>query len=282
MDEISIEDLSLILSHYQSSPLKNKWIYLLDSLKDEQVSHLKQSEYRAIKQFIQEFPLQECKDALHQTEVTWLPFCSHEFPENLLHCYDPPLGLFIQGKGKFLQTKQLSIVGSRQNSQYGKQILEELIPPLVAEGFTIVSGLAHGIDTLAHQLTRQSGGKTIGVIGTGIGQVYPKANRQLQANMGQEDLLVSEYPLDSPAHKSHFPMRNRIIASLSLGTLVVEAKYRSGSLITANIALNEGKEVFAVPGSIFHDLASGTNDLIKHGAVCVLSAQDIISAFEFS
>lgn len=281
MQSIIIEDLSLMLAHYNKCSLKNKWLYLNEYATAPHPSRLSSKVRRSIDAFVGKFPLDDIKEELFLHQVKWVPFCADEFPEGLIHCYDPPLGLFVKGNENLLHNKGLSVVGARSATDYGKQVVKILFPELIQQDFTIVSGLAKGIDTIAHSTAIELGGQTIGVIGTGIDIVYPAENKKLQAYMGSHQLVISEYPLGTRPDKSHFPMRNRIIASLTLGTLVVEAKFRSGSLITANIALNEGKEIFAVPGSLFHDLSKGTNDLIKNGAVCVLEAKDIIDTFEF-
>lgn len=281
MQTIIIEDLALMLAHYNKCSLKKKWLYLNEYATTTHPSRLSSKIRRSINAFVERFPLEGIKEELFQHQVEWVPFCAEEFPDGLIHCYDPPLGLFVKGNKQLLQNKGLSVVGARRATDYGNQVVKNLFPELIQQNFTIVSGLAKGIDTIAHSKAIGLGGQTVGVIGTGIDIAYPAENKELQVYMGTHQLVVSEYPLGTYPDKSHFPMRNRIIACLTLGTLVVEAKFRSGSLITANIALNEGKEIFAVPGSVFHDFSKGTNDLIKNGAVCVLEAKDIINTFEF-
>ena len=201
------------------------------------------------------------------------------YPEYLKHIYNPPALLFYQGDLTLLNQKLLAIVGSRLTSSYGEKALTILLPELITNGITTVSGLAKGIDRLVHEKTIELGGRTIAIIGTGLDQFYPFENEKLQKEIAKNHLLISEYPLGTKPLKQHFPMRNRIIAGLSLGTLVIEAKYRSGSLITANIALQEGREVFAVPGNITNPYSEGTNDLILHGAKCVLTADHILEEF---
>lgn len=208
--------------------------------------------------------------------ISWVSQDDPEFPLSLKNIYDSPLGLFCMGDRSLLKKKSLSVVGARSCTPYGRECLKRLLPGVIQEGFVIISGLARGIDTEAHETAIQQGGKTIAVIGTGIDFAYPAENRELQKTIGTQHLLLSEYPLGTKPMREHFPMRNRIIAGLSMGTLVVEARRRSGSLITANLALNEGREVFAVPGSILSPLSEGTNDLIKHGAKCVYSSKDIL------
>lgn len=199
-----------------------------------------------------------------------------DYPPSLKEIHSPPVVLFYKGDWKLTKRRRLAIVGSRRASAYGEQVLAVLLPALVAKNVTIVSGLAAGIDQYAHQQTIRLKGDTIAVIGTGLDVYYPSQNQHLQQHMLDKQLVISEYPLGKKPHRSHFPMRNRIIAGLCQGTLVVEAKERSGSLITANLALQENREVFAVPGSILTTASSGTNHLIRAGAKLVMTADDIL------
>ncbi len=209
-------------------------------------------------------------------QIKWVSILDQSYPEYLKHIYNPPALLFYQGDFTLLNQKLLAIVGSRLTSSYGEKALALLLPELISNGITTVSGLAKGIDQKVHRRTIELGGRTIAIIGTGLDEFYPFENEKLQKEIAKNHLLISEYPLGTKPLKQHFPMRNRIIAGLSLGTLVIEAKYRSGSLITANIALQEGREVFAVPGNITNPYSEGTNDLILHGAKCVLTANHIL------
>ncbi|SDQ10292.1 DNA-processing protein DprA [Carnobacterium viridans] len=209
-------------------------------------------------------------------QIKWISILDKTYPEYLKHIYNPPALLFYQGDLSLFNQQLLAIVGSRLTSSYGEKALTLLLPELISHEIATVSGLAKGIDKEVHQKTIELGGRTIGIIGTGLDYFYPFENESLQRDIARNHLLISEYPLGTKPLKHHFPMRNRIIAGLSLGTLVIEAKYRSGSLITANLALQEGREVFAVPGNITNPYSEGTNDLILHGAKCVLSPQHIL------
>ena len=220
--------------------------------------------------------IEKVVEEYQKRDIKWVSILDHAYPEYLKHIYNPPSLLFYQGDLSLLNQKLLAIVGSRLNSSYGEKTIALLLPELISNAIVTVSGLAKGIDQKAHKKTIELGGRTIGVIGTGLDQYYPFENEKLQKEIARDHLLISEYPLGTKPLKQHFPMRNRIIAGLSLGTLVIEAKYRSGSLITANIALQEGREDFAVPGNITNPYSEGTNDLILHGAKCVLSAQHIL------
>lgn len=198
------------------------------------------------------------------------------YPPYLKEIYNPPVGLFYAGDLSLLHRPCIAMVGARNYSAYGKRMTEKLIPPLVKEKVVVVSGLARGTDTYAHQLAMRSGGKTIGVIGCGLDVVYPKENQKIQRHMMKEHLVLSEYPYGSKPLNYHFPERNRIIAGISQGTCVIEARRQSGSLITAQLALESGRDVFALPGQADFELSEGCHDLIQQGAKCVWKAQHII------
>ncbi|WP_419888517.1 DNA-processing protein DprA [Neobacillus niacini] len=199
------------------------------------------------------------------------------YPSLLKEIYQPPWVLFIKGDLTLLEKQpKLAVVGSREATQYGKNAISVLFPPLIEKGVAIVSGLARGIDTLAHECAMKNGGKTIAVIAGGLYHIYPKENAELAKEMMKSQLVISEYPPDTKPLRWHFPARNRIISGLSNGTFIIEAKRKSGSLITANYAVHEGREVFSLPGSIFSQHSLGTNDLIKQGAKLVMSSEDIL------
>ena len=199
------------------------------------------------------------------------------YPKVLLETYKPPWVLYAKGNTSLLTNDcLLAVVGSRKATTFGKKSIELLFPQLIEERIVIVSGLAAGIDTHAHQMAIKLGGFTIGVIAGGFNHLYPKENIPLAHEMMKNHLVISEYPPHTRPQKWHFPMRNRIIAGISKGTLVVEAKKSSGSLITANYAVHEGREVFAVPGHILNTYSIGTNELIKQGAKIVLTSDDIL------
>lgn len=199
-----------------------------------------------------------------------------EYPALLKEIYQPPWALFTKGDTSLLEKQpKLAVVGSRQATQYGKNAIRLIFPQLVEKGVIVVSGLAKGIDTLAHEYTIKNGGNTIAVIAGGLFHIYPKENMNLAHEMMKTQLIVSEYPPDTKPLRWHFPARNRIISGLSNGTFIIEAKRKSGSLITANYAVNEGREVFSLPGSIFNPFSVGTNELIQQGAKLVTSAEDI-------
>jgi DNA processing protein len=198
-----------------------------------------------------------------------------DYPELLAQINGAPLLLYVNGDSDALHLPSLAVVGSRNPTRGGIQNAVEFSRHLAGGAFTIVSGLAQGIDTAAHRGALAAGGKTVAVLGHGIDRVYPAQNHALAHEIAENGALVSEYPLGAPPDKWHFPERNRLISGLSLGTLVIEAARRSGSLITARLAAEQGREVFALPGSIHNPLARGCHELIRQGAKLTESAADI-------
>lgn len=211
--------------------------------------------------------------------IEFVCFLDLGFPEALLEIPDPPLLLFYRGDLSCLQKPLLGVVGSRKPTPYGKAACAHLTEQLCQAGFAIVSGLAYGIDAEAHQTALRCGASTIGVLGCGIDQVYPPLHRKLFQDIGASGLLLSEYPPGTPPVAGLFPDRNRIISGLCLGVLLIEAAERSGSLITADFALEQGREVFAVPGPIFSPVSAGPHNLIKQGAKLVTGSEDIVEEF---
>lgn len=198
------------------------------------------------------------------------------YPASLKEIYDPPLLLFYQGNLDLLQLPALAVVGSRMASPYGIQAVSKIITELQGK-LAIVSGLARGIDTAAHKAALRAATPTIGILGTGLGRVYPLENKRLQEYMGHHQLLLSEYGPQETAKPYHFPNRNRIIAGLSVAVLVAEAKVRSGSLITADRALESGREIYAIPGSMLLESHEGCHQLLKEGARYVSCGLDILN-----
>ena len=212
---------------------------------------------------------------LEQPTHHFLPIDSPRYPALLAELPDAPAGLFVRGDPDALSLPQLAIVGSRNPTAAGNDNARQFAAHLARAGLAITSGLAIGIDAAAHHGALQAGGKTIAVCGTGLDIDYPRANAGLAAAIASAGALVSEFPLGTPAAKGNFPRRNRIISGLALGTLVVEAAVQSGSLITARLAADQGREVFAIPGSIHNPLARGCHRLIRQGAQLVETADDI-------
>ena len=223
-----------------------------------------------------------------EADLRWLEHPQH----HLIHCFDPrwpsqllevpgaPIALYAVGDMDLLRLPQLAIVGSRNPSTAGRDAAREFARHLASQGLVITSGLALGIDAAAHEGALQAGdanvGSTIAVCGTGLDQVYPRRNQALAQQIVEQGLVVSEFPIGTPVVAHNFPKRNRIISALSLGTLVVEAAIRSGSLITARLATEQGREVFAMPGSIHNPLARGCHQLIRDGAKLVENAEHIL------
>lgn len=198
------------------------------------------------------------------------------YPANLKEIYDPPPYLYIKGELKGEDERAIAIVGSRTPTPYGLGVAYRMAMELASCGFTIVSGMARGIDSEAHRGALKAGGRTIAVLGSGIDVIYPPEGRDLYHGIVESGAVISEFPLSTPPYGRNFPKRNRIISGLSLGVLVVEASLRSGSLITARLALEQGREVFAVPGSITSGRSRGTNLLIKEGAKLVEDVDDVL------
>lgn len=220
------------------------------------------------------------KLAQYQLEHTFITILDPGYPYYLKQIYNCPVLLFYKGNIELLKNNCLSFIGARAASVYGINVVRQLIPDMIKNGFTIVSGLAKGIDSVSHQVAMQHGGNTIGVIGTGLDICYPAETAHIQRKMMTEQLVVSEYPNGVGPKKYHFPMRNRIIAGMSLGTCVIEARKKSGSLITAQAALEYGREVFAVPGNLFEAQSDGCHGLIQEGAKCTTCPQDILEEIQ--
>ena len=198
------------------------------------------------------------------------------YPQRLLQLSDPPCGLFCQGDLSLLQNQQLAMVGSRNPTPAGLSHARLFACDLASRGLTITSGLATGIDAAAHQGALQADGLTVAVIGSGLDRIYPASNVHLAAKIRESGLIISEFPPGTAPKRENFPRRNRLIAGLSLGTLVIEAALRSGSLITARLASELGREVFAMPGSVDNPMARGCHMLIRQGAKLVETAADIL------
>jgi DNA processing protein len=205
-----------------------------------------------------------------------LPLTDSRYPARLREIFDPPLVLFARGRLALLETLILGVVGTRAPTAYGVAATERLAADLAHAGLTIASGMARGIDTAAHRAVLSHGGDTIAVFGCGVDGVYPAENRKLAEEISSKGLLVSEYPMSTPAYPQNFPVRNRIISGMSIGVLVVEGAQYSGSAITAKMAMEQQREVFAVPGSIMSKMSWGPNLLIKQGAKLVQDWNDVV------
>ena len=199
-----------------------------------------------------------------------------EYPQTLLQIYDPPVLLYVRGDAQVLNLPSLSIVGTRRPTLYGTQMAERLGRDLAARGLVIVSGMARGIDALGHQGALAANGRAIGVLGTGIDVCYPKENKKLYEKVLERGAIISEFPLHTHPAPENFPVRNRIVAGMPLGVIVVEGAQYSGSLITSRLAMEFGREVFGVPGNVTQPVSFAPNQLIKQGAKLVTNADDVI------
>jgi len=204
-----------------------------------------------------------------------------DYPENLKNIYSPPILLYVKGEIRPEDCDAVAVVGTRAPSHYGLSSCERISSRLASRGITVVSGLARGIDTMAHKGALACG-RTIAVLGNGLGDIYPPENARLADKICERGAVISEFPMSRPPHRFNFPKRNRVISGLALGVVVVEASERSGSLITAAFALEENREVFAVPGEIGSRINLGSNRLIKEGAGLVEDTEDIIQGIKSS
>ncbi|MCK4462787.1 MAG: DNA-processing protein DprA, partial [Candidatus Omnitrophica bacterium] len=198
------------------------------------------------------------------------------YPENLKHIYSPPPVLYVKGNLLPEDYYNIAIVGSRRASLYGRETAEKLARQLCGRGFTVTSGMARGIDTSAHTGVLKAAGRTIAVLGCGINIVYPPENKNLMDKIADSGAVISEFPINTTPHRHNFPIRNRIISGLALGVVIVEAAQKSGALITASFALEQGREVFSVPGKVGVPTSRGTLGLIKEGAKLVEDVEDIL------
>jgi DNA processing protein len=211
--------------------------------------------------------------------LTW---ADEEYPSRLREIDQPPPILYI--RGEYLQDDlfAVAIVGTRKVTSYGRQVTEEIASFLASNGITVVSGLARGVDAIAHQSALRAGGRTIGILGSGVDKIYPPEHRALAEQMMERGAVISDYAVGTPPDASNFPPRNRIISGLSLAVVVIEAAETSGALITAEFAAEQGREIFAVPGSILAPQSKGTNRLIQKGALPLLTPDDLMQALDLT
>ena len=231
---------------------------------------------QAIEEYRDRVPIERELDLIQKHNVKVITIRDDSYPANLKAIYDPPQVLYVKGEILPGDSFSVSVVGTRTASAYGKMAAERLSKQLASRGITIVSGMAYGVDTAAHKGALEAGGRTIAIVGNGVDIVYPSGNVGLCEEIVKSGAVVSEFAMSSPPLRGNFPRRNRLISGIALGTLVVEAPERSGALLTADFALEQGREVFAVPGQIFSEVSKGTNNLIKQGAKLIQSVDDII------
>lgn len=285
----------LLLQHCRGIGWKTVFIILKEDPLLESLFKKKRYEWQALFPQLKPNQLSLFYDDLHsiniiqkinlyeENDILFLTYFDELYPDRLRHIYNPPWVIYAKGRLSILQEEiALAVVGMREATAYGQEVIERLLPPLIRRGGCIISGLAAGIDTYAHRSAVRHGGSTIAVLGGGLFHIYPKENTSLALKMMKEQLVISEYTPFTKPERWMFPMRNRLISGLSDGVLVVEAKMKSGSLITAQHALEQGKNVFAVPGKITDNTSDGTNFLIQEGAKPVMYYEDILSEMRFS
>jgi DNA processing protein len=233
--------------------------------------------------FRNSFKISDALDELKKDNIKFICLFEKNYPKILKEIFAPPFILYYRGNLDYWPKNCLAVVGSRQPSSYGQKIITKILPSLIKHRIAIISGLACGLDTMAHQSAILNKGKTFAILGSGLKpkNIYPAENQPLTKKIIETGgAIISEFPPDTKPLRQNFPQRNRIISGLSQAVLIIEAKEKSGSLITAACALDQNREVMAIPGSIFSELSSGTNKLIGQGAKIVFTAQDILDFFE--
>ncbi|MDD3375409.1 MAG: DNA-processing protein DprA [Candidatus Omnitrophica bacterium] len=239
-----------------------------------------------VAQNISEFPKEEFLEKEHALmkshDVNVCAITQESFPKNLKNISDTPVVLYVKGTLEAIDANAISIVGSRRASVYGTSTAEKFAMQLSDFGITVVSGMARGIDTAAHRGALRAKGRTIAVLGSGLANIYPPENKKLAEDISRNGAVISEFPMSTKPLAGNFPRRNRIVSGLSLGVIVVEAAQRSGALITADLALEQGREVFAIPGKVDSPSAQGTNNLIKQGAKLVSSIEDVLEDLQIN
>ncbi|WP_319371067.1 DNA-processing protein DprA [uncultured Ilyobacter sp.] len=259
----------------------NYWdIFKLDGSQMERYYGLNLEEVRLVMDSHKmEAELEKEMNTLEKSRIRLMSFHDSGYPIFLKNIASPPVFLYIKGKGEFSE-KSIGVVGTRKMTTYGQRACEKIITDLVDGGVTTVSGLALGIDAVCHSKTLEKNGNSIAVVGNGLDLIYPQENRKIWERMEREGTIISEFPLGTRPNHYNFPLRNRIIAGLSKGVVVVESMSKGGSLITAGLALEEGRDVFAVPGDIFSPSSEGCNELIKRSeAKLILSGMDILKEY---
>lgn len=274
--------------HGVGSATFNYLLHIFKSLKkfwrapDEKIKKLKidAKTQQAIIEFRQKIDPAVYLKMVYEKGIKVVSLNDRDYPANLRQIVSAPPVLYFRGTLSANDDLAIAVVGARHATVYGRQITEQLVGSLVMSGLTIVSGLARGIDSIAHKAALAAGGRTIAVLGSGVDTIYPPENRNLANEIIKNGAIVSEFPLGFPAVPSNFPARNRIISGLALGVLVTEAALDSGSLITAGCAAEQGREVFAVPGPINSKMSEGANNLIKEGVHPATAADDILEILD--
>lgn len=276
---VGAKKMQMLLNFFETG--ENIWHASLEDLKNSSVG-----EKLAEKIFLEKANIDPDFEweKMQRENIQMLILSDPQYPALLKEITNPPYIIYKKGGLDFNYSPMISIVGSRRYTSYGSQIATSLAKDLASAGVVVVSGMALGIDTFAHRGALDNAGKTVAVLGNSLDDmnIYPRNNLNLSREIIENGALLSEYPIEMPAGKLTFPARNRIVAGLSLGTIVIEAGEKSGSLITANMALEYNREIFSVPGSIFSPLSYGTNNLIKSGARVVTGIKDILEELDLS
>ena len=299
MNKFTLDEMLFAIGHFPSANSTEKFSLFIDQMDkyfpgilseepytvSDRIKKLSPQKEASFLSYLEKLDIRRVMASYKEKNIRWVPILSSEYPEQLKHIFIPPVVLFYKGDITLLKKYTLlGVVGSRDYTNYGKKVVDVVLSDLLKQTnreIGIISGLAKGIDTEAHLTTIKQSGHTIGVVGTGLDIFYPSKNKMLQEIMGRDHLVISEYPIGSQPLKHHFPERNRIIAGLSRGVLVIESKKSSGSLITAYNALEESRDVFVVPGSIFEPHREGNHKLIQLGAILVQTSEDILAEWVF-
>ncbi len=270
--KIGVHKIILLLEHFGTA--EAVWKASLEELKE--VEGLSAVYCRQIQNAKKQQQLEQWIEELEQKKIRFISIKNHQYPHLLKQIYDPPTGLYLRGFLPDDGIDKVSIVGARKCSQYGASVAYKLAKDLSKANIVVVSGMATGIDGMAHLGILDGGGQTIAVLGTGVDICYPAEHKNLMERIIENGCVLSEYPPGVAAFSKNFPKRNRIISGLSSMTIVVEAGRKSGTLITADQALENGREVFVVPGNVTSPLSEGTNDLIKQGCPIITEFEDVL------
>jgi len=284
-------DALLILNHLRVGPITTRRmmelfgspsaIFSASARQLERVPNVSPINARRLREWEKEVKLAQVWDTIKRENIRLLTYRDEDYPALLREIYDHPMLLYVYGELKPEDQQAVAIVGTRSPTEYGKSVARKWAMQLVSRGFTIVSGLARGIDTCAHIGALEGHGRTIAVLGFGFGYIYPRENERLYHKIIETGVVITEYPYKKYHGKSSFPLRNRLIAGMSRATLVVESRRQGGAMITAHFANDYNRTVYAVPGSVYSTVSAGTNQLIRDGATLVTSPDDICEDFGF-
>lgn len=251
---------------------KKQELLQIEQIGEQTANEILKEEYRK--------NLDKYQKYMEQNQIKLISIQDKNYPQKLKNIYDKPIVLYVKGNEKILNEFSLAIIGCRENTKYGEIVTKQIASSLAEKNIITISGLARGIDSISQQETVERKGKTIAVLGNGLDTIYPSENKQLaQKIIENGGAIISEYIMGTKIEKMNFPARNRIISALSDGVIVVEAKKKSGTMITVDFALEQGKNVFAIPGNILSPNSEGTNELIKQGAKIVTCAEDILEEY---